>query len=998
MEKGRKLYIRSLVNIASEPIAYFWPMRTFITRNPLRGFENKNFKEAVKDGELLFGGRGYLKREEYRHIYKEGHIKEGFLRDRIRKFLSSLEINENLPYEDLLFVFFSSDDLIGPALNLLYKGKIQEEVFTKLCEHFKEDPSEICRELFLSLGVKHTFQDIIKQLTGKDLGRTIDELTIKTAFDFLDEGQSTIDMPIRTVGLYKAWRELARKNLRFLLWAGRSLKLAVEAFEEPEEAIDHVLKSFELPESLWEGYISLELSKLKGIAGFIKWRSQNKYYHWQKVHPVDMVDYTAIRLLIAKSVIDTVKKDLPFKPTYLGLEEFLRKEGHRAYLMYQFSTKTCPPQLAEDSKRYLRNPEKGVSEYVNGKAQILAKSYYLFLQSWLKKLGLDINGLTSGQVLELVKVYEKFKEEEGYIYLKALEDTHIETLVRSLSVGENTEKPLAQALFCIDVRSERFRRNLEKMGNYQTFGIAGFFGVPVALVNLEKGHEEFLCPVIVTPRNVAFEVPYTKKGLERTKAMNEVLHGIKDHILAPFVAVEMMGFAFGFDFVGKTFLPQLYLRFKNSLWDTHTKTSIIVNRLSEREIEEILSTYYANLIGNVLKEELGLKNIDHNTIKRVFEVCLNYEEEVSEDIKDVVKLLREKYKVDRGFVEIFRERLRSVGFTKEEQAFLISTALKSIGLVNDFAPIVLVLGHESRSENNPYESALDCGACGGASGIYNARIFCIMANDPAVRRIMAQKHGLDIPDDTVFIPGIHNTTTDEVTLYDFEFIPARYIPLLDKIRKDLEEVKRLTAQERATSLEAKSEKEVYTKAYDWSEVRPEWGLSGNYAFIIGRRSITKLSDFGGRVFLHSYDYSVDRKGFLLENILSGPAIVGQWINSEYYFSTVDNETYGSGSKVYHNVVGRIGVMTGNFSDLRTGLPSQTVLKEGRPFHIPVRLALFIEAPLEFAKGVINRIRKIRELMQNEWINVVIFDPQQNTFYRYTEETWIEYLKREEVRV
>jgi uncharacterized protein YbcC (UPF0753/DUF2309 family) len=154
----------------------------------------------------------------------------------------------------------------------------------------------------------------------------------------------------------------------------------------------------------------------------------------------------------------------------------------------------------------------------------------------------------------------------------------------------------------------------------------------------------------------------------------------------------------------------------------------------------------------------------------------------------------------------------------------------------------------------------------------------------------------------------------------------------------------------------------------------------------------------GRVFLHSYDYRVDKRGFLLENILAGPAVVGQWINSEYYFSTVDNEVYGSGSKVYHNIVGRIGVMTGNYSDLRTGLPAQTVLKEGKPFHIPVRYTLVIEAPFELAKITIDKIRKIRELMQNEWINVMILDPESGVFYRYLEGSWVEYLKKEEVKV
>ena len=44
--------------------------------------------------------------------------------------------------------------------------------------------------------------------------------------------------------------------------------------------------------------------------------------------------------------------------------------------------------------------------------------------------------------------------------------------------------------------------------------------------------------------------------------------------------------------------------------------------------------------------------------------------------------------------------------------------------------------------------------------------------------------------------------------------------------------------------------------------------------------------------------------------MTGPQIVAQWINMEHYFSTVDQEVYGSGSKIYHNVVGRLGIMSG----------------------------------------------------------------------------------------
>jgi len=174
---------------------------------------------------------------------------------------------------------------------------------------------------------------------------------------------------------------------------------------------------------------------------------------------------------------------------------------------------------------------------------------------------------------------------------------------------------------------------------------------------------------------------------------------------------------------------------------------------------------------------------------------------------------------------------------------------------------------------------------------------------------------------------------------------------------------------------------------DWSQVRPEWGLAGNAYFIIGNRSLTRQLSLEGRAFLHSYDYRLDTKRRLLENILTGPLVVGQWINMEHYFSAVDNERFGSGSKVYHNVAGRFGVMTGNLSDLRTGLPAQTVLDHGKPYHQPLRLITVIEAPFEHAKQSVEAVVAVKHLVRNGWIRLMIIDPEAAEVFIYEEGDW-----------
>jgi uncharacterized protein YbcC (UPF0753/DUF2309 family) len=218
---------------------------------------------------------------------------------------------------------------------------------------------------------------------------------------------------------------------------------------------------------------------------------------------------------------------------------------------------------------------------------------------------------------------------------------------------------------------------------------------------------------------------------------------------------------------------------------------------------------------------------------------------------------------------------------------------------------------------------------------------------------------------------------------------------LDRLSNGLQAASRLSAAERMPSLApnvididpARAYRDARRNASDWSQARPEWGLSRNAAFVIGRRHVTGRLDLEGRVFLHSYDYRCDPRWRLLENILAGPLVVGQWINMEHYFSAVDNAHYGSGSKVYHNIAGRFGVMTGNLSDLRTGLPAQTVLKNSQPYHEPMRLLTVIEAPFAHARAAIEGVVKVRNLVDNGWLRMAVVDPETRVAHVFADGAW-----------
>ncbi len=152
-------------------------------------------------------------------------------------------------------------------------------------------------------------------------------------------------------------------------------------------------------------------------------------------------------------------------------------------------------------------------------------------------------------------------------------------------------------------------------------------------------------------------------------------------------------------------------------------------------------------------------------------------------------------------------------------------------------------------------------------------------------------------------------------------------------------------------------------------MRPECGLAGNAAFIAAPRIRTRGIDFGGRAFLHDYDWRSDADFTVLDSIMTAPMVVASWINLAYYGSTVNNRAFGCGNKVLHDVAGVLGVLEGNAGDLKVGLPWQSVHDGTRFIHEPLRLYVCIEAPLDALNAVIAKNAGVRELVDNRWLHL-----------------------------
>lgn len=458
--------------------------------------------------------------------------------------------------------------------------------------------------------------------------------------------------------------------------------------------------------------------------------------------------------------------------------------------------------------------------------------------------------------------------------------------------------PLVQAAFCIDVRSEVYRRALEDVTpEAQTIGFAGFFGFALEYVRLGEAKGAEQCPVLLKPGLVICEAVQGATSAEEARLVRGL--GLRRRV------------------------ADLWSSFRNSA---------------------VSSFAYVETAGFLAAPELL-----RGTLGRV---------------------MRKAEGLDPALLgpslEARSWQARAHGFASAQRLDAAEGVLRALSLTHDFAPLVLLAGHGSSTVNNPHAAGLDCGACGGHTGESNARVAAAVLNDPAVREGLIAR-GIIIPPGTRFVAGLHDTTTDDVTLYDAN--PTD--PAIVQLRGWLDDASRRARALRAGTLGIVGDPHaaIHRRSTDWSEVRPEWGLVNNAAFIVAPRSRTRGLDLEGRAFLHSYAWQEDRGFAVLELIMTAPMVVASWINLQYYGSSVDNAAMGSGNKTLHNIVGRLGVLEGQGGDLRVGLPMQSLHDGTNWRHEPMRLHVVIEAPQDAIEAVLQKHAGVRQLVEHGWLHL-----------------------------
>lgn len=484
---------------------------------------------------------------------------------------------------------------------------------------------------------------------------------------------------------------------------------------------------------------------------------------------------------------------------------------------------------------------------------------------------------------------------------------------------KNATAPLVQAAFCIDVRSEVFRRHLEGvMPTMDTIGFAGFFGVLL---------------------------DYRRQGDHTPRTQTPVL-------LNPGVHVMEQG--------AKAVIERRFRRLRRGAEWKHFK-------LSAASCFSFVETAGLSYVGRLLADTMGW-----------------HRPSIPPD--------------EAGLSAAERATLQCVlpeSLTLQERVAMAEFILTGLGLNRGVAPIVLLAGHGSSNTNNPHRAGLDCGACAGQTGEVNAKAAAGLLNDPQVRNSLVER-GWEIDPSCYFLPALHDTTTDQVEILGGMDDPRLDAELLAELRQALEKAANLTRLERMLRLEPEVRdpmtvaRNMVNRGRDWSQVRPEWALAGNAAFIAAPRWRTREMNLAGRAFLHDYDVEKDSDFGVLKLIMTAPLVVANWINLQYYGSIVDNQRQGCGNKVLHNVVGgTLGVLEGNGGDLRIGLSEQSLRDSNSGLqHEPLRLSAFIEAPIEAMDRIINDSEVLGQLVNNRWLSVIQIASDGSFFERRAAGNWV----------
>lgn len=949
------------------------PIEVFVHHNTLHAFEEMHFHEAVKEGHRIHGANPYLLEKTYREMLESGRISIADLEHVVREDLgtdqnrqiagltsradlrmammryrydtgSDAELRWLVAETDALERFREEvpfrirEEMIRGAQRWLESASTNghsddaRKLVTEDCgapsSRWRETEWEsfvlrflwrVCRNGVAGLASRESPRpeairprDVLQHATGEDIDQSVNEFLIRFVSAFLDQGYADWELPHRDEGLYRAFVEIYRHRKsppdRWLRGLKRELIALRESLIGPEESILDSLDLLGIEEAHQDEFIKQTLLALGGWAGMV-WQMESAADWTVRPAPKgSLLEYLAIRLILEHQAILYVGEQR------LGCDNSAREVIELARKQIQprdtMSVDRHAFQIFQLAQVQGWHPEDLVELSAEGWQQLVD----------------EVESITG---IDRRRLFQEAYERQYRV--NALDAFGIHAARRQKLAAAraacaadngNPDRHSFQIVCCIDDREESFRRHMEEIDpQAETFGAAGFFAVVIQYRGATDAYYKPLCPAIITPDHYVTEnVGYTFEGINQQRASSRQQIGHVTHRLHA---------------GSRTFFGGILTGLLGSLATIPLVARVLFPWLTSK----IRATF-----GQLLQPP------------------------------PVTQLQLERYQ------ELPGNSNGHIGFTVEEMANLVERLLQDIGLTQsrDFSRLFVVCGHGAASLNNPHESAYCCGACAGKRGGPNARAFAQMANDWRVRAMLNER-GLKIPKDTVFIGAYHDTTNDSVVWFDLDRMPASHHPDFEHAQTVCEEARTRNAHERCRrfasarlDLDNKSAlRHVETRGQDLSQVRPEYNHATNTLCVVGRRDWSRGLFLDRRAFLTSYDPAQDdEQSSILFRILGAAIPVCAGINLEYYFSTVDNRHYGSGSKLPHNLASMLGVMEGASSDLRTGLYQQMI-----EIHEPMRLLFVIETSEDAMRSIMERHEGISRLCHGDWIQLALIDPQ-----------------------
>ncbi|MEZ4300498.1 MAG: DUF2309 domain-containing protein [Polyangiaceae bacterium] len=948
--------IRAALSHAAHLLPAQAPLEVFVHHNTLHAFQRADFHEALEQARAHLGAEGYWSEDRYREAHARGRIQGPDLTAAIERLwlpdlgdmppglpstatLATLALTHGVAPESPAGLRWRLTELqagerfhdgVAPAA----RDRIARETTAWLRAQAREGGDErivvaelwqacqavarrapVVREASPAPARPASLRDQVLLVSAEDPDELVNPVLVNLAGAFLDRGQSRWSMPDRDAGFFAAsCRVLGAGRAVRPVWLrglGDKVRRWTAEGKRAEAVVEEALSELCEREEDHAHHIESALLRLPGWAGMFHKLETAPGPAGRSHARVRLMDFLAVRLML----------------DVLAVTDVAQRLGHRGPL------RDLPSHLAR--LRPLA-PPSAPGDHDRAWPLFLLAQHAGLAAPEILRLGpretaalLTVCG-SAGRRVRLRVWQEAFEQHYRDEVLGALSAARAACAMKP--TPRPGPEPRFQVVACIDDRMESLRRHIEELSpDHETFGAAGFFNLAIAYQGIDDPSTFPLCPVVVSPRHRIEEVPVSEHA-GRAEARRRWKR-------------RMGSVASRFDSASRSMV-----------WGP-----LVVALTGIFAALPLLAAVFAPWWAARLRRAVSAWLLPPPKTR------LNAPPPSPDSPSDPDA---EPEPGSEG------EEL-AAGFTVEEKAQRVGDLLRNMGLTGGFARLVVLLGHDSHSVNNPHVAAYSCGACGGRSGGPNARLFARMANRPEVRARLRER-GVDIPDTTVFIGGAHDTCTDTIALFDTDALPTGVLPEVKALQAMLDNAALADAHERCrrfasaprSGSPAVFRRHVEQRAFDLSQARPELGHATNAACIVGRRERTRGVFLDRRAFLVSYDPSIDPEGEALEKLLAAAVPVGAGINLEYYFSTVDNERLGAGTKLPHNVVGLFGVMNGAASDLRTGLPRQMI-----EVHEPMRLQVVIEARPEILAAVVARQPVLKELVDGAWVRVCSMDPE-----------------------